>query len=333
MDKKTIDHIIRTFFGKRFPKHTRHIFGQWLCAPDGQQEKMEAMAEIWRMIPETASVQTHEDWLLIADRIGNRKIWQNTRTRLYRWKQYAASAAVLIFIVGMTCLITNRLTPYKTIDMVEVFVSYGDSRCISLPDGTKVWVNAGSVLIYPETFAADDRLVFLSGEATFDVKSDQGEPFYVKTHCISVEVTGTIFTVKSYPNDYFTTATLEKGGINVTIKNKTSGRYLLIPGQQLVYSHREGSYYIHDIDMDIYKLERKGFLVFDNAPISEILVELKRKYNVIFHYDTSLYENHKYNVKFMPGETVDEVVEVLRQLTGMNYTIQGSRIYINKNRR
>lgn len=333
MDKKTIDHIIRTFFGKRFPKHTRHIFGQWLCAPDGQQEKMEAMAEVWRAIPETTTEQTYKDWLSVADRIGNRKTWQNTRTRLHRWKRYAAIAAVLILSIGTTYLITDRLTPYKTIDMVEVFIPYGDTQHVLLPDGTKVWVNPGSVLIYPEKFATDDRPVFLSGEATFEVKPDSDKPFYVKTHYLNVEVTGTIFTVKSYPNDYFTTATLEEGSINIAIKNQTSGRYPLIPGQQLVYSHREGSFYIHDIDMDIYRMERKGFLVFDNAPIGEILIALERKYNVTFQYDTTLYENHKYNVKFMPGETVVEAMEVLRQLIGIKYTIQGSNIYIDANRR
>lgn len=333
MEKKTIDHIIRTFFGKRFPKHIRHIFGQWLCAPGGQQEKIEAMAEVWRTIPETADEQTYKDWLSLADRIGNRKTWQTGRTRLYKWKQYAAAVVVLTFSIGMTYLVTNRLTPYKTIDMVEVFIPYGDTRYIRLPDETKVWVSAGSVLIYPEEFAADNRPVFLSGEATFEVEPDCDKPFYVKTHYIDVEVTGTKFTVKSYPDDLFTTTTLEEGKVAVAIKNKTSGRYPLIPGQQLVYSNREGSFYVHDIDMDIYRMERKGFLVFDNTPVEEILVALERKYNVTFHYNTSFYRNHTYNVKFMPGETVGEAMEVLRLLTGMNYTIQGSNIYINDKRR
>lgn len=333
MERNRINHIIRTFFNKRFQERTRRIFGQWLCAPGMQKEKIEVMADIWKELPETATQQTYEDWKMVAQRINNRKFWQNSHTKSNKWWTYAAAVVLLIVSTSITFIVTKQLIPYKTTDMVEVFISYGNSQHILLPDGTKVWANPGSVLIYPEKFTADNRPVYLSGEATFDVISDSDKPFYVKTHYIDVEVIGTVFTVKSYPNEYFTTATLEKGNINVAIKNKASEHYKLLPGEQLVYLHREDSSYIHAIDMDIYRMEREGFLIFENAPIRDIFVALERKYNVTFHYDTSLYKHQKYNVKFIPGETLNEAIEVLRQLTGMNYTIRGSFIYINNNRR
>ena len=163
--------------------------------------------------------------------------------------------------------------------MARVIIPYGKRSDITLADGTRIWLNAGSQLSYPVNFTGNKREVYLSGEAFFDVKSDVSKPFHVITGDMKIRVTGTRFNVTAYANDHTTQAVLLSGKIDAA-KNKRFARSLeLTPGERVVYNKQEESMAKDKVDVELYASWVDGYLIFDSEPIDNIFKKLERYYN------------------------------------------------------
>ncbi|HEY4335346.1 MAG TPA: FecR family protein, partial [Puia sp.] len=116
----------------------------------------------------------------------------------------------------------------------SVSTKSGSRSKIQLPDGTQVWLNADSRLIYSESFRGDAREVQLCGEAYFDVVKDRQHPFIIHTSTIDVTVLGTTLNVRSYSNEKNTEAVLIRGSVEVTLHNNPGKKIILKPNDKLV---------------------------------------------------------------------------------------------------
>ena len=118
-----------------------------------------------------------------------------------------ASAACIALAIFLKAPVVQPTLESSHIKMLECYVGNGEKQVITMSDSTTVILNSGSVLIYPENFGADEREVYLTGEAIFDVTKDASHPFIVKTSDFSIKVLGTLFNVCSYPEaDSYTLA-------------------------------------------------------------------------------------------------------------------------------
>lgn len=328
MNRQSVNKIIRSFYGKHLSERFHRLFGQWLRANDLKKEKEQMFEELWTESPPVYTLQTMEDWQALQQRITS-AVPQKNRFHIRSWQKYVAVILLIVATGFISHFLTNKNKLIQSAEFVEFFVPNGDSQYVKLADGTEVWVNAGSLLVYPEDFTGGNRSVFLSGEATFTVTHDMEKPFFVKTQHIEVEVFGTVFTVKSYPNDLYTSATLETGSVSVGVKPALLDKTILKPSEQLTYSHTDHNVSVQKIDMDLYRMERKGYLIFEDVSFRELLTTLERKYNVVIHYDAQQYKDHKYNVKFAPDETIEDAMNVLGQLIGITYKINKDVIFVN----
>ena len=111
---------------------------------------------------------------------------------------------------------TKLFQEVKAENFNQMIVPYGKYNCLQLSDGSKVWINSGSRLIYPPIFSGKTREVFLQGEAYFEVAKDAGKPFYVKTDRFRVEVKGTRFCVQANEREELFTALLLEGEVSLT---------------------------------------------------------------------------------------------------------------------
>lgn len=152
---------------------------------------------------------------------------------------------------------------------------------IKLPDGTLVWVNAGSSLKYPASFSPSARVVELSGEAYFEVSHDPSRPFSVVTADQRVKVLGTHFNISAYPGNAEAKTTLLEGRINV-LTDIDHQELLLLPGEQLAVTRNGKS--IKTVDAENAAAWKDGLFVFDNDPLDDVLQQLSRWYNVPFSY-------------------------------------------------
>lgn len=162
---------------------------------------------------------------------------------------------------------------------VDILSSNAGDRKLRLPDGTTVWLNNGATLKYPSSFEADNRTVYLTGEAYFEVSHESCRPFYVRTDNGIVKEYGTSFNVNATAHS--TTVTLVEGCISVF--SNGCGEKVMSPGEQAVM--RQGSTTIshHDITNDI--AWKTGIYKMDNASIGELAEQLAEWYGcqVVFH--------------------------------------------------
>ena len=167
----------------------------------------------------------------------------------------------------------------QTPAMTQVIMPYGKHSEITLVDGTKIWLNAGSQLSYPVSFSSHSREVYLSGEAFFDVKSDPSKPFHVVTNDIRIKVTGTRFNITSYVSDQTTQAVLISGKINAKRNKRFARPVELLPGDRLVFNKEKEAMEKDQVDVELYSSWIDGYLIFDNTPVNEVFKKLERYYN------------------------------------------------------
>lgn len=330
MKENNSQNIIHSYFGKHLSKRARYLFGRWLRRKEDAPLKENLLLELWQQSPAEVTDETHNDWEKLQNHIyllpDTNKIIPFYRNLL----KYAAVIGLMFMISSTTYYLTNRAATKKHIEMAEFFVPFGESKMITLPDSSNVWVDAGSMLVYPLDFThMDTRSVYLTGKASFTVKKNPEKPFIVKTTYMNVEALGTVFTVKSYPSEIYTEATLEKGSVRVDIKGQPLLSSILKPNQQLVYSHKDNNIHIHTVDATLYGMEREGYLIFENASFSQLITAIERKFNVVIQCNSQKYMKESYNVKFAPDETLEDLLNVLQQLNGLHYKIKKNVVFIN----
>lgn len=326
----TTKQLMQLYFGKQFSRYGRILFGRWLKADDAKMEKEQMLQELWEKSQPEATASTHSDWVVLHRHLSAVSVPEHSVPLYRQWLKYAAVIALLIMTAGITYWTTDSFKPARHVEMAQIFVPYGESEQVVLPDGSKVWVDAGTLLVYPKDFTdTDTRTVYLTGQASFSVRKNPEQPFIVKTAYLDVQALGTVFTVNAYPNDTCSTATLEEGSVLVSVQGESIQPTILKPDQQLVYSHTTHTVTVQSVDASMYMLERNGYLIFENVSFNQLMASLERKFNVTIHYNSQKYANEYYNVKFSPDETIEDVLMILQQLVGIQYKVNGRTVFIN----
>lgn len=191
-----------------------------------------------------------------------------------------------------------------------------------------MWINSGSLLLHSKDFEGDKRIIYLNGEATFHVVHDPGKPFIVKTNHMEVEVVGTSFNIEAYPDSEFTIATLESGKIKVKL-NQENEFFYLKPDEQILYNYHTGKIETRQVNASKVMEWKEGYLLFRDADFDYIVHVLEHKFDVTFQYEKSEFAGKRFNVKFKPDESLNDILEVLKRISpDLKYRIEGNLIYI-----
>lgn len=322
MQTRQTRNLIEIFFKNDYSKKTQRKFRKWLVQPRDAKEKEEALLEIWREV----TAQTDENTLSDLQQV-HRRIDAQSRKRSINLHTLMRVAAVVLLLF-FTYYLTQRYA-VDSVNLVECFVPNGEARYITLPDSSKVWVNAGSMLIYPDRFTSNTRNVFLSGEAYFSVAKRQGKRFVVTTQNFTVEAVGTVFNVQDYPDLNQAVATLEEGVVKVDTKSSAHHSVTLKPDQQIIYNPKTNNFTLKTIDASRAAMWRDGYLVFQEASFAEILHALEKRFNVAVQFDAGKYEGRTFTVRFFPNETLAQTLEILQEIiTDFRFTIKDDVLYI-----
>jgi hypothetical protein len=170
----------------------------------------------------------------------------------------------------------------------QMIVPYGKRSYLLLSDGTKVWINSGSRLVYAPQFTGDTREVFLEGEAYFEVAKDASKPFYVRTDAFTINVLGTKFNVKAYKDDKEYTTVLVEGKVSMKVQDQFFSKdVILAPNQKLTLMKGQDDFQRSDVDdTGFYTNWIYGYLEFKNANLSDVLKSIKRYYNIDIELNT-----------------------------------------------
>lgn len=248
----------------------------------------------------------------------------------FRWLQIAAVFFTLL-VSGL--FMRNRFTkkPLKPETFTEISSLRGVKKEITLKDGTTVFLNSGSSIFISSRFGEDKREVKLTGEAFFQVHHDASKPFVIHSGKLQTTVLGTSFDIRAYPEDEQLKISVATGKVKVEGKGTSSKPALyakaLIHNQALVYNRVKDSHRVTAVNSDSVSSWRTNHLIFENASYEEIARSLGRWYNL----DVTLTAHHdlkRYTLSFY-NERADKVLNVLSNLTGMTYSMNGRKVIIN----
>ena len=238
MGKRNIHILIEKFFENDLSPEIQKKFHAWLLDRNFQEEKEKAMVTLWEEKSAVANESTFQELSRLHKRIEASDRMLHKPIGLYIKRIAAILLLPLLGAFGTYYYLTKVNPVVEEAQLKECFVANGEQKQVKLPDGTKGWLNSGSLLVYDKHFRGKRRLLFLNGEARFQVAKDPTKPFLVKTAHMTVKALGTVFNLNAYSDQDVTIATLEEGKIQVYPCLKQDTSLILSPDEQIIYNHR-----------------------------------------------------------------------------------------------
>lgn len=322
-----IKKILDYFFHHEFSEGMVDRVHRRLTAPGEERAKEEALRDLWDGIGFPAADQRGDR---AFDRLETTLGHRRRPVRIPAWARVAAVWLVPLLCLGLSYYFYQDTRGQRKIALVEQFVPAGKRERVTLPDGSSVWLNSGTLLLYPSVFGGDKREIYLVGEGYFSVRRQPERPFIVRTRSMRVEVLGTEFNLSAYPDREKITTTLRTGSIQILPDNPDARPRILKPDEQLAYFPSSGKMELSRVTASEYSDWTEGGLLFNNDSFEDILKTLERTYHVKVHLRTSAYHTNRLTIHFNKNESLENVLMLVKEMIpGLEYQIKGEEIYID----
>lgn len=318
--------IIRYLDGSASLEEKRQLL-QWLKESEKNRSDFTDTRDLWLSCNASADNELEVD--IVLDRLKMRimneheRIGKKTRRSFIRWYQ---AAAVLLVLFGLYFWLSIEQTEPKLMVQNQLITAKGSKGKFTLPDGTVVWLNSESRLVYPDQFADGKRTVNLVGGAYFEVVKDEKKPFIVKAGDVDVEVLGTSFNISSYPfKDNIETALLS-GSVKISGPSVRKEIYLK-PNEVFEYKRDLHAVSVKSANASLYADWIKDRLVFDNRPLSDILISMEGWYNMDIVCPEKFAES-TYMSFTIRQEDIDEILRAMSFIIPISYQIKNGKAFI-----
>jgi ferric-dicitrate binding protein FerR (iron transport regulator) len=291
----------------------------------------------------------------VSDKSAIQRFLSGRKGKLVGAIAVAASVVVFITISSLFFFQDQRsVKAFKTL-----YASNGSKNHFLLPDGSKVWLNAGSSLKYPVSLSKDSiREVYLSGEAFFEIQHDEKHPFWIRTNQMDILDIGTKFNVKAYPTDKTVEATLVEGSIEVKINHLNHSEILSQPNEKITVFTKDENYEVsgsadqtknlradQKAAVPVYKISKvipqsedslvaetawmKDMLVFQNQNFQELATLMERWYDVTITFENENLKQHRFTGVFA-DETIEQALNQIKLVRRFDYSIIDGKVIIKE---
>lgn len=238
--------------------------------------------------------------------------------------------------IGKEHSISQKTTYQERTVFNTLIVPFGKRSEIVLSDGSKVWLNSGSKLIFPAQFEADIREVYLEGEAVFEVAHRQKQPFIVKSEHQEIEVLGTVFNVSNYKDDHAIYTVLQSGSVEIHLTDDklfgTQKSIKIVPGTLAAFDKDEKTIKTQTVVTEPYFSWRDGIFIFKNDSLKSIMKKISRYYNVEVKINDKNLANETFSGYLDVKEDIEHVMQTIKatQSSEFNYELtQDNKLIIN----
>lgn len=309
----------------------------WILNHPDQISGENLLSHFWADIPDTGSPDEdyarrrldsihHKINLNEAEQKAKRKIPDPLRRRsLLPWISRAAAillVPVIILFVYTRLFQTGFSGTTGPSTLNEIISPAGSRTFLILADGTKVWLNHGSKMVYPQWFTGKTRTVWLDGEGYFEVAHDPSIPFIVESGEMVVKAVGTEFNVRAYNDDPDFETTLKSG--KVIIQRKNESRELTIcnmsPGQHLVFDNTTNTFSLQTGELSKYTSWKDGKLIFKDDTMDKVAERLSRWYNVKVIIQDPEINEITCTATFI-DESLSQVLEMMEIVAPISFTV------------
>lgn len=262
------------------------------------QEKVVVLAHL---------TQVEDAWKKVGLRLKEKNsFWISRNLKTFR---YAAIFIVLVALAGIAGIILFQSPQNAEMTIfTEIITSRGEMKEVLLPDGSKVWIGANSILKFDNGFGKDNREIIFNGEAMFDVEKDAMLSFLVKLDDASVKVHGTKFLVTGYSTGIKNEIVLLKGKVEYFIRNKS---FLLSPGERIIDNFTTGKTIKDRIELGNYKEWVNGKIYFDNSELDNLTFLLEQWYEAKFTFGNESLKNYKFTGVIDKRESLDYNLNII----------------------
>lgn len=356
-------HIIaRALNGETSPREQQELM-QILNQDESLQQQYDLLNRIWKEKKGVIKEEDNDAARRTISRIINKAELEgkpiatlDRKSRLNRRTVWVAAASFALILFAGWIWKRSHISVKEEAKQEGLEARKGSRSRSLLPDGTTVWLNAGSKLYYENDFSGATREVRLEGEAFFDVVKQQDRPFIVHTSGIDIKVLGTAFNVKSYPEDKTVETTLYRGSVRVFRHEDAEKKAILLkPNEKLILAKQAAtkdeelsdkeispslvmktpaSFVIAHIDSSKKESERfetawlYSRLEFRGDSFEELAKKLERWYNITIVFNDEKAKRLNFNGSF-EDETVEQAFAALKSALPFKYTIKGNEIYVD----
>lgn len=301
--------LIQDHFGR---ETSRELLIQLVEAELLNEERIDDELRVDRVLDRT---DNHIAQYLKGQRSSNRTLYK----KLFYIS--AAAAAVVLVVLGVN-FYSNM--PAR---LIQASAGYGQTKEVVLPDGSHIWLNAGTTIEYPEEFRDRERMVNLKdGQAFFEVKHDADHPFRVVAQGLDVTVLGTSFDVKSFITESAATVTVNTGKVGVMPKSRPAT--MLLPGQQARLDKSTGQLTTREVDAMGNASWRDRKLVFEKERFGDIVLALERRYDVQIKVNNPQLLQQEVTLR-LDNQPLEQVLSVMAFSNNFKYTINGRIVMVN----
>lgn len=312
------------------PEETQSL-QEWLNASEENRKYFSDMQEVWIAASdetEDSSFNKDKAYQLFLKQIGatpQQGINKRKAFQLRPW-MYAAAMIIVVFICGTIAFQSGKSVIRNQLTQISIEAPYGSKTKLYLPDGTLVWLNAGSKMSYAQDFGINERTLDLSGEAYFEVIKNEEMPFKVHTEELDVKVLGTKFNFRNYKDDLEAKVCLLEGKVALNTREKET---ILHPDQQALLDKKTGKLSVSGTKAAYSAEWTNDRLYFDEVLLSDIIKELERSYDVKITVADDTLNTIRFYGNFRKREqSIQEIMDVLSSTDKMTYTMNGKNIVI-----
>lgn len=300
-------------------KH-RAIFGEiqalWNSIVRDNLEYTSNADELWRKLKirmQTASFISATPYMQPAE---NSTITDKTAKVITfsfrKFRRFAVAASfLLVVLLSFTGYIAKKWTDAHTVE--QTYSSMNGKSKVVLPDGSQVWLNAGSTICY--SASVWERNITLTGEALFDVTRDVGRPFVVKNSNIEIVVHGTRFNVVAREKSPEVSVSLLRGSVSVKSPKQVK---TIVPGEEAVYSKNGGKIEVKKTDVDFAAIWAQETIRFEGKSISYLSKYLSKWYGVKIILDDNLPDGQAYTFSIR-NEPLEEILRLMARTNPIVY--------------
>lgn len=333
-ENRHIDELIASYLTEGLDKNALDELKTWIVASAENRQYFIQQREIWfsAVNREAASVYNKDKaFENFRNHVESRKKTQSTSRQGFSlsaiWR-YAAVVAIMI-AVGCISYWQGEVNVKDTFADISVEAPLGSKTKLYLPDGTLVWLNAGSRMTYSQGFGVDNRKVELEGEGYFEVKRNEKVPFFVKTKDLQLQVLGTKFNFRDYPEDHEVIVSLLEGKVELNNLLRKEKEAVLAPDERAVLNKANGLLKVESVTASNASQWTDGYLFFDEELLPDIAKKLERSYNVKIHIANDSLKTFRFYGNFVRREqSIQEVLEALASTEKMQYKIEERNITI-----
>ena len=333
--KEEIDNLISKYLTGDIDTQSLKALTEWSRESSENSLYVRSKIELWfssGVAGSTASLDKEKAFERFKTRVEKATVAEKQKQRFVRSRSfrifYRVAAAILIILLPLAGYWGGMETVKSGFSDIVVEAPMGARTKLYLPDGTLVWLNAGSKITYSQGFGVENRNLDLEGEGYFEVKRNENVPFEIRTKELDLTVLGTKFNFRNYADDEEVVVNLLEGKVRLKNELVSSADVYMSPNEKVVLSKESGHMVKTKINASNSNLWTKDELYYDELLMEDIAKQLSRSFNVKIEVADSLKNQRFYGSFRIVGNSIEEILETISSTNRMKYKYENNRYVV-----